>query len=113
MSYPVLDFHPSAARTASGYATGNASDVARFATCDIAVVVSAVTGTNPTLDITVEQTLDGSNYFVTDTFSQFVGTGSALKQSVRVSGSTMRLHYVIGGTATPTFTFDARASFKK
>ena len=110
MAHPILSIHPSAARTASGY-TGTV-DVNRFSSCDLSLVISAASGTDETLDVTVEQSQDGSNFVVTDTYAQAVGTGTALKQNVRVSGNVMRIHYVIGGT-TPSFTSDVRGSFKK
>lgn len=110
MSNPVLTLHASAARIAT--VTGGSVDVNRFDSCDLCVVASAVTGTNPTLDVTVQQSLDGANWFTTDSFTQLTAIGSELKKNIRVAGISMRVVGTIAGI-TPSFTFDCRGVFHK
>jgi hypothetical protein len=79
---------------------------AKFLACSIAV--TAVTGTTPTLDVVVEDTLDGINFFTIATFTQAVATTSEVKRVVSTTlpfTDRLRVRWTIGGTATPTFTF--------
>lgn len=98
--------------------------------------VTAQSGTSPTLNVAVEGTYDGTTYVQLGAFSQLVAAGRgvldigpALTPATNaavtpVSGGTafsrgavstlipnrIRLRWVIGGTATPTFTFSVRAT---
>lgn len=95
---------PSAARTASGnsgvlYGWGSASKLR--AQLD----VTAASGTSPTLDVVIEDTLDGTNFNTVATFTQRVAVG---RQVVDVTGlftDRVRVRWTIGGT-TPSFTFN-------
>jgi hypothetical protein len=76
------------------------------------LVVSAASGTTPTLDLTWQHSIDGgTTFFTVTTFTQATAATSALKQVSEVEGTTatvlgdcMRASYVIAGT-TPSFTF--------
>lgn len=68
------------------------------------VIVTAVSGTNPTLDVLVQDSLDGVNWTTLIAFTQLTGTGSELKK-VANPAKFIRASWTIGGTDTPTFTF--------
>lgn len=97
--------HPSAARTATANGT-LVEETGKRRTAALVLVVSARSGTNPTLDVTVQTSRDGSTWYTAGTFTQATATGTqrktfALDRYVRGS-------WTIGGTDTPTFTFDLR-----
>lgn len=106
----------SAARTTTG--TGTAVELPslarRFA---FQIVCSARSGTTPTLDATVQHSIDGgTTWFTLVTFTQLTNTGSELKAYADVEGTTaqfvgrlFRVSYTIGGT-TPSFTFGVTAA---
>ena len=76
--------------------------------------VTAVTGSTPTLDVTIEDTLDGSNWNTIGTFTQATGVTREVIEiypketpgagfAATFSGR-FRIVWTIGGT-TPDFTF--------
>jgi hypothetical protein len=67
------------------------------------LVVTAVTGTNPTLDVTVETSPDNSTWTTVSTFTQKTAAGSQHKLFSPID-RFVRVTETIGGTATPTFT---------
>jgi len=100
-----LLFHDAAALTA----TGNSSslDVKKTDVNGVVVkvVVTAVSGTTPTLDLKVQESDDNSTWKDLVTFDQITSTGrwSRLVQSKR---RYLRLARTVGGT-TPSFTVTA------
>jgi hypothetical protein len=104
--------HPTAARTATGNATGldvQTMDGDLFVVLDSA----AGTGTTPTLDIKLQSadTLGGTYSDITGaTFTQVTGTAS--QQAITISKDEarrfIRVVYTIGGS-TPSFTFSVNA----
>lgn len=67
--------------------------------------VTAFSGTSPTLDVVIEDTLDGTNWNTVGTFAQKV---AAVREVINITtpfSDTLRVRWTIGGTATPTFTF--------
>jgi len=98
----------SAARTTS--TNGTAFDTAGVDAINATLVVSAVTGTNPTLDVVLETTADGTNYYTVGTFAQQTSTQAGLARVFGPLGATSRWKWTIGGTATPTFTFAITAT---
>lgn len=71
------------------------------------LAITAVAGTNPTLDVTVETSIDNG---VADawrsigTFAQKTGVSTERKTFVGAD-RFVRLSWTIGGTASPSFTF--------
>jgi len=68
---------------------------------------TAESGTDPTLDVDVEWSEDGTTFVpaeTADAFTQFAAVGAAVKQ-FDIKGQFYRVVYVVGGTATPTVTF--------
>lgn len=105
---PIL---ASAARTATG--TSDAvCDLAPFTKYAMQLVVSAASGTTPTLDATWQHSIDGgTTWFTVVAFTQRTAAANELKVESEVEAGTaevwgdcMRVSYVIGGT-TPSFTF--------
>lgn len=97
----------SAARTASGNSAGltgyGASSLLR-----VQLNVTAASGTAPTLDVVLEDTLDGTNFNTIGTFTQAT---AATRQVVNITtpfSGTLRVRWTVAGT-TPSFTFDVLA----
>lgn len=96
----------SAARTA----TGNSGAIAvgsGAANLELELEVSAVSGTSPTLVLSVQWSDDGTNFGnndgSTDAFASVNATGNVVK-SIPVRAPYMQLVWTVGGT-TPSFTF--------
>lgn len=70
--------------------------------------VTAASGTTPTLDVVVSDSLDGTNWNTVGTFTQKVTTGRQVIDITTLFADTIRVGWVIGG-ATPSFTFSVRA----
>lgn len=74
--------------------------------------IASVTGTNPTLDVVIQQSATvGGSYATIGTFAQkTAATGSeasgdaATRIAVRTSLPYVRCGFTIGGTSSPTFT---------
>lgn len=106
----VENLVPSAARTATG--TGTAVKGFGPATkLRAALVVSAASGTTPTLDVVIEDTIDGTTYFTLIAFTQRVGVANEAKNFTELEAAAgqvftdqLRARWTIGGTG-PSFTF--------
>ena len=88
-------------------------NVAAFKELAIVANVTALTGTNPTIQFFIDRKgVDGIYYQIwnsasinaTGTASDSIGPGLNKAQSI---GSTIRFRWVIGGTGGPTVTFSA------
>lgn len=92
----------SAARTA----TGNSStfDTTGVDNINGAVVVSAASGTTPTLDLSLQTSADGTNFYNVGSFTQKTTTTAAEAKIFGPLGASSRWRWVIAGT-TPSFTF--------
>lgn len=96
-------------------ATGATLPVSGYGGADSLVFeldVTAVSGTNPTLDVVIQDTMDGTNYFTIATFTQATAATHAVQRVNMTTTRPMdsiRASYTIGGTATPTFTFSITA----
>ena len=107
---PVVDTQTALTATANGSAIpapvgGAAPKVGIF------IDVTVATGTNPTLDITVEYSLNGGSNWAADeagadSFAQITADGESFKV-FDVKAARYRLVYAIGGT-TPSFTLTVR-----
>lgn len=98
----------SAARTAT--ATGTAFSTASLDSIDATLTITAAAGTDPTLDVTLETTTDGTNYYtLTPAFPQQTGA-AAVSRTFDGLGSSCRWKWTIGGTDTPSFTFSIAAT---
>lgn len=100
---------PSAARTATGN-SGPLTAHERGGTLNVTFDATTVTGTSPTLTLSVEWSQDGTTFGAADpadAFTAVTAAGTKTKSFV-VKGATYRLVWTIGGT-TPSFTFSCRA----
>ncbi len=102
--------------TANG-SSENTHDISDALMLGVWIFVTAVSGTTPTLDISIETSSDlkdtadaDARFDVQASFTQFTGTGV---QSVTINraddslGRKIRLKYTVGGT-TPDFTIEAK-----
>lgn len=106
----LLSFHPVAARTATGEATG--VDLRQYDGDVVLILDSAAAGagTNPTLDVTVEHSDSLSTDYTAITgaaFTQVTDAASRQKLVIDADGAKryVRVKYTIGGTSSPSFTF--------
>jgi hypothetical protein len=97
------DFAGAAARTASGN-TGVISGFGERSTLRVQLNVTAASGTSPTLDVVVEDTLDDTNWNVIGTFAQKTGPGREVINVTAPFTDRLRARWTLGGTA-PSFTF--------
>lgn len=95
----------SGARTASGN-TGALNGYGPGSTIRAQLNVTAASGTTPTLDVVIEDSVDGgTTWNVVGTFAQ--NTGAPGTQVINVTApfsDTLRVRWTVGGT-TPSFTF--------
>ena len=106
----LLSFHPVAARTATGEATG--VDLRQYDGDVVLILDSAAAGagTNPTLDVTVEHSDSLSTDYTAITgaaFMQVTDAASRQKLVIDADGAKryVRVKYTIGGTNNPSFSF--------
>lgn len=85
--------------------TGFDENVDRFDQLIASLNVTAVTGTNPTMDLTIQWSLDGVNWVTVMTFTQATAATQEYETLTTPFGSRLRASYIIGGD-TPDFTFD-------
>jgi hypothetical protein len=101
---------PSAAALGAGTITSRElPELASFQNGVLYVTVTAVSGTNPTLDVTVYDRAPsaayGAGWLLIGTLPQILATGSYRVAIAGPFGTNVRLQFVVGGTATPTVTF--------
>lgn len=111
----------SAARNASADSGILNINYADFSALRCQLNVSAASGTTPTLDAVIEDTLDGVNFNTVGTFSQKTGVAREVINIYRKEtpgagfsypfANRLRVRWVIGGTA-PSFTFSVMISAK-
>jgi hypothetical protein len=101
----------SGAKTVTGTSTG-VPGFGPFSKLGAQIVVTAASGTTPTLDAKIQHSIDGgTTWFDLITFTQKTAVSSEFKAYAEVFGTTgqvwgdmLRVSYTIGGT-TPSFTF--------
>lgn len=98
---------PSAARTASGD-SGVLDGWGVANTARVQLQITAFAGTSPTLDVVIEDTLDGTNWNVVGTFAQKTGTGREVVNLSTPFADRLRARWTVGGTS-PSFTFSVLA----
>lgn len=93
----------SEARTVSGD-SGKIGGYGPAKSLRVQLDVTAAAGTAPTLDVVVEDTLDGTNWNVIGTFAQKTGTGREVINIPEPFTDAIRVRWTVAGTA-PSFTF--------
>src|SRR5690349_6472125 len=87
----------SAARTTS--TNGSAFSTENIDSISGTLVITAAAGTNPTLDVVLQTTADGTNYYdVTPVFPQQTTTQAGVARTFDGLGSLSRWKWTIGGT---------------
>ncbi len=111
----------SLASTATSGSTQNSGDltVGPYTEVSIDINTTAQSGTNPTIQLFYERKGADGIYYVlwqsavltaaANTLSTSIGAGMAYNQSL---GATGRVRWVIGGTATPTYTMSINVQGK-
>lgn len=66
--------------------------------------ITAAAGVAPTLDVVIEDTLDGTNYNTVGTFAQKTAAGREVVNITTPFADRLRVRWTIAGT-TPSFTF--------
>lgn len=66
--------------------------------------VTAASGTVPTLDVVIEDSLDGSTWNTIGSFTQATATARQVINITTPFSDTLRVRWTVGGT-TPSFTF--------
>lgn len=94
---------PSAARTTNGTA-GPVKGFSDTAGLRAQLHVTAASGITPTLDVVIEDTLDGTNWNVVGTFARLTAAGREVINVTTLFADRLRARWTIGGT-TPSFTF--------
>lgn len=99
----------SAARTTT--ADGTAFDTANVDEITGTLAITAASGTSPTLDVILQTTADGTNFYTVGSFAQKTAAATEAKVFTGL-GSLSRWRWTIAGT-TPSFTFSIAATFEK
>lgn len=95
----------SAARTASGNSGALPGDYGLAKSIRVQVNATAVSGTTPSMVITVEDSVDdGATWNVIDTFGAITATTRIVRSTTATFGPKLRVSWAITGT-TPSFTF--------
>jgi hypothetical protein len=100
-------FAAAAARTASGD-SGPQRGYQSADALRVQLDVTAAAGTTPTLDVVIEDTLDGANWNVIGTFAQKTGPGREVINITTPFTDRLRARWTVGGAA-PSFTFSVVA----
>lgn len=95
----------SAARTVSGNSGIIGRSYGPSVTLRCQLEVTAASGTTPTLDVVIEDTLDGTNFNTVGTFAQKTATSREVINITSPFADRLRVRWTIGGT-TPSFTFN-------
>ena len=111
--YKVVTILESDERTESGNTESTPVEAGIFQETNLVLDITAVAGTNPTLDISIVTYDKTSKKWVTvDSFEQKTGTGTTLKTITANLGYKIAVVWTIGGTETPSFTFSLGAVIK-
>lgn len=91
-------------RTASGDSGILAGDFGPSSSLRLQLHVTAASGTAPTLDVVLEDTVDGTNFHPVAAFAQRSGVGRQVIDVTDPFARRLRVRWTIAGT-TPSFTF--------
>jgi hypothetical protein len=72
---------------------------------EVNIPVTVVAGTNPTLDVRIEESDDsGTNWYTVYDFPRITGTGIFRSPTIALTGNRVRYVQTVGGTGGPSFT---------
>ncbi|MEE9510442.1 MAG: hypothetical protein V3V81_08110 [Candidatus Bathyarchaeia archaeon] len=104
----------SAVTTTTGNSSATPVIVKHGKEATIYLDITAVSGTNPTLDLIIKiQDSLSTKWHTLATFDQKTSTGTDVGYIEYAIGEKMALFYTIGGTNTPTFTFSVNVGIKE
>lgn len=106
-SYSEDTLVSSAARTATGD-SGVISGYGPADTLRLQLDVTDASGTSPTLDVLVEDTLNGTNFNTIGTFAQKTAAGREVINVTTPFADRLRVSWTVAGTS-PSFTFSVVA----
>ena len=110
--YKVVTILASGERTESGNTEITPVETGIFQETNLVLDITAVAGTNPTLDVSiVSYDKASATWVVVGSFAQQTGTGTTLKTITANLGYKIAAVWVIEGT-NPTFTFSIGATLK-
>lgn len=98
-----VSFVESAARTASGD-SGAVAGFGDKVSLRAQLNITAASGTAPTVDVVLEDTIDGTNWNVVGTFAQKTAAGREVINITLPFSDRLRARWTVAGT-TPSFTF--------
>lgn len=105
VAYQEEEVVASASRTADDD-SGTLTGYGRSKSLRIQLDASNDAGTTPTLDVVVEDTLDGTNWNTIASFTQVDDNGNReVKDVTTPFADRVRVRWTIGGTDSPAFTF--------
>lgn len=104
---PLVTMHTSAARTATGNTTGE-TRLKSATALRVQLDVTAASGTTPTLNVLIEDTLDGTNWNTVGTFAAKTAVSREVINVPLPVANQLRVKWTIAGT-TPSFTFSVIA----
>lgn len=96
----VVDIASAAITTTT---TSSAVVMTNMQSCSFGVAVTATSGTTPTMDIVVQETIDGTNWTDIYHFERITGNGSWSSPLIPIKGQSIRYVRTVAGT-TPSFT---------
>lgn len=96
------------AALASGTTNTSGYEVSRSKSGSFYISVTAVSGTNPTLDVIIQDSPDGTLWYTLTTFTQATAATTEVKRVTQI-GRYVRANMIVGGTASPTVTFSLQA----
>lgn len=96
--------HPLATETIAGSAPAG-GDYGQYNRLVVQLRITSVAGALPTLDLVIEDSVDGANWNVIGTFPQKIVAGVDVLRISTPFASQLRSRHTIGGT-TPSFTFE-------
>lgn len=98
----------SAARTAAGNSGTLTSGWGAVTTIRAQLNVTAASGTSPSLTVTIEDTLDGTNWNTIGSFSAKTAVSREVINITTPFSDRVRVSWTVAGT-TPSFTFEVSA----
>lgn len=107
LDYPDPGLTEALVESGARVANGDSGVLGGFGFADtlrLQLNVTAVAGTAPTLDVVIEDTLDGANWNTIATFAQKTAVGREVINVSTPFTNRLRVRWTIGGTM-PSFTF--------
>ena len=109
MARPEQDLVPVGTVVTANQSFAQSSGVANANALRCQINVTAASGTTPTLDVVIEDSLDGANWNTVGTFAQKTAAAREVINITTPFADRLRARATVGGT-TPSFTFGVRVA---